>query len=142
LFVNNENHRVVDPAQVLQHATHKGYTVTHPSNRGEERIRRYEIERYRQYQHIKVHPQNIKNIPFIQGLFMIEDTAFGFASYGMAALTVSEGAGLCVGSGGIGCAAAVPLITVAAPGAIGGGLATHYLVLKELEHYGVWERTP
>jgi len=38
--------------------------------------------------------------------------------------------------------AAAPLVTVAAPGAMAGGLAAHYLVLQELEHYEVWERTP
>ena len=73
---------------------------------------------------------------------MVEDAVFGFAMYDMSVLIVEQGTALCVTTGGIGCVAAAPLVTTAAPGALGIGLATHWFVLQELEHYGVWERTP
>jgi len=140
LFVNNENHRVVDPAQVLQHATHKGYTVTHPSNRGEERIRRYEIERYRQYQHLR-------SIDWNEALNPVEiaDMAkVGGAALMTGALTVAfftTGAGLCTSV--IGCVAGGELMVAG----VSSGVSTWYLAKGAglyFEHYwdNITEYTP
>jgi len=144
MFINQEGDPV-NPATLTQQLEHEGYVVTRPGagryGPENELPVRY-LERRRQYKHTHVHLKNIIDIPFPQNAFMVEDTAFGFAMYDMSALIVEQGMALCVGSGGLGCIAAAPVFTVAAPGAFGMGLATHWTVLQELEHYGVWERTP
>ncbi len=138
LFVNNENQGVVAPAQVLQHATHEGYTVTHPLEKGLERIRRNYIKRNQIYEHWRANLHNAHGDPV--SLWHYADTAgiaMGTGALGIA--KISLGIGLC--DTGIGCIGGGLLIANGGASLTASGML-FYALFVELEEEHVIERTP
>ena len=140
MFINQEGDPV-NPASLLQNEQHAGYLVTRPGagQYGPERELPYRyLDRYRQYKHLHVYPQNLHGDP-ISLWHYADNVGAGLSLAAMGVAMSSFGVGLC--TTGVGCVAGAYL----GAGAVGSFTSSYFMLYGfylELEHQHVIEYRP